>query len=117
MHLPKEAAGKDLLWDPAKGDHELVSGTQRIYDAVRRNERMRGVDEEERARRAFLNKLPAANPPELLELVPVRVLRAFCVGGQRMEPGATVKLARHDAVSLAAIGKAELVPEQAELVK
>jgi len=48
------------------------------------------------------------NNPRLFELVQVRVLRAFCIRGERIEPGKLVELERHLAESLASIGKVQL---------
>jgi len=47
------------------------------------------------------------NDPALFEKITVKVLRPFCVAGQRLEPGAFVELARFDAESLRALGKVE----------
>lgn len=53
-------------------------------------------------------KLPE-NPEYLTRMVRVKVLMPFCVKGQRVEPGATVELARYDALSLAASGKVDIL--------
>ena len=66
-------------------------------------------DLDERARSAFLRRPPAANPPELMKPTRCRVLRPFCVAGKRVEPGQTVELARHDAESMKAIGRVEVL--------
>lgn len=47
--------------------------------------------------------------PMLFEPTKVRVLRAFCVGGQRQEPGAEVTVPFHVAKDLEAMGKVQLV--------
>ncbi len=39
----------------------------------------------------------------------VRVVRPFCVGGKRVEPGEVVTLQKHDADSLIAASRAELI--------
>jgi hypothetical protein len=49
------------------------------------------------------------NAPELFKATKVRVLKPFCVGGESLEIGATVELQAHDAHSLAAIGKCEIL--------
>ena len=67
------------------------------------------LEEQERSRLAELNRPPAANPPELLKPTRCRVLKPFFVGGKSVAPGTLVELQRHDAVSLAAIGKVEIL--------
>jgi len=65
----------------------------------------------ERERIAELNR-PAPhnlNAPKLFSATKVRVLKPFCVGGESLEIGATVELHAHDAHSLAAIGKCEIL--------
>jgi hypothetical protein len=49
------------------------------------------------------------NDPRLLKPVKVRVLRPFCVRGARVEPDQVLELPRHDATSLAAIGKLQIL--------
>lgn len=49
------------------------------------------------------------NDPKLLAPVNVRVRRPFYVGGQEARIGDEIKLPRHDAVSLQAIGKVEIL--------
>lgn len=66
-------------------------------------------DEAERARLAELNKPFRGNPPELMAPVRCRVLRPFCVAGQRVEIGAYVDLPKYDADSLRATGRVEIV--------
>jgi hypothetical protein len=51
----------------------------------------------------------ASNDPRLLAPTQVHVLIPFCVQGKRVEAGQTVTLPYHDARSLAAIGRCELV--------
>ncbi len=70
----------------------------------------RTLDDEQRERTAYLNKPFSGNPPELTAPTRCRVLRPFYVGGERVEVGTIVTLARHDAISLGAIGKVVLVP-------
>jgi hypothetical protein len=65
--------------------------------------------EAERERMALLNKAPAPTPAALVAPTRCRVLRAFCIAGERVEPGATVTLERHAAHSLAAAGRLELL--------
>ncbi|MCC7203118.1 MAG: hypothetical protein IT393_10725 [Nitrospirae bacterium] len=67
--------------------------------------------QEERQRVAFLNdnsKIPK-NDPALFRPTKVRVLRAFFVRGERVEPGQVVEIERHLAESLASVGKCEIV--------
>ncbi len=49
------------------------------------------------------------NDPALFRPVRVRVVRPFCVGGQRQEIGSTVTLPKHDADSMVAIKRAEYI--------
>jgi hypothetical protein len=49
------------------------------------------------------------NPPSLTQLVEVRSLGGFCVAGQLVPAGATVRLPKYVALSLVAQGKAELI--------
>jgi hypothetical protein len=49
------------------------------------------------------------NPPHLVAPTRVKVLRAFCIKGKRVEPGSTVTIQFHLAKELEAIGKVELV--------
>ena len=67
------------------------------------------VDDSERARLAEPNKRPAPNPPALLALVPVRVLRPFYVDGRPVEVGETVKVQECLARDLVALKRAERV--------
>jgi len=39
----------------------------------------------------------------------VKVLKAFFVAGRRVEPGEVVTLQRHDAESMAALGRVEIL--------
>jgi hypothetical protein len=60
--------------------------------------------------RAILHQPPAKNPPELLAPVRVRVLKPFGIGAGRVaEPGTMIDLPRHDAESMAALRRVELV--------
>ena len=54
------------------------------------------------------SQLPKQDP-ELFKLVPVRVLKPFCIGGQAQEVGTTVRVERHVAVGLVSLKKAELL--------
>lgn len=66
--------------------------------------------ETERRRLAEINKPFPGNAPELMKPVKVRVLKAFGIGARGIaEPGTTVELPRHDALSMAAIGRVELL--------
>jgi len=49
----------------------------------------------------------AFNDPKHFEIVRVRVLRPFCIRGERIEPGKVIELERHVADSLAATGRVE----------
>ncbi|MBI5315040.1 MAG: hypothetical protein HZB34_03630 [Nitrospirae bacterium] len=67
------------------------------------------LEERERNRRAELSRPPSPNDARLLRPTLVRVLKGFCVQGKLVELGATITLQRHDAESLAALGKVELL--------
>lgn len=69
----------------------------------------RAADEAERARIAELNGPIPKNDAALLAPVRVKVLRSFRVNGEPQEVGAVVTLARHDADSLVALGRAERI--------
>lgn len=69
----------------------------------------RAADESERARVAELNAAPPRNDERLLAPVRVKVLRPFRLNGEPQKVGATVTLPKHDADSLCAIGRAELI--------
>ena len=71
--------------------------------------RAQDVIELERTRIAFLNEPLPPNPPELLKLVSVRVVRSFCILGKPLLPDSVVEVEAHLAHGLAAIGKAELL--------
>jgi hypothetical protein len=62
----------------------------------------------QRQRQAILQKPFAGNAPALMAPVKCKALRPFYIGGKAVEVGTIVTLARHDAQSLAAIGKVEL---------
>lgn len=49
------------------------------------------------------------NRPELLELIPVRVLKAFYVRGKLISIGEIIKIERHLATSLQALHKVEIL--------
>lgn len=70
---------------------------------------MRQADEAERERVAVLNGPPPKNDPALLTPVRVRVVRPFCILGERKDVGEIVTLQRHDALSMAAIGRCEIL--------
>ena len=58
----------------------------------------------------FEQNLPLPkNDPQLFTPTHCRVLRSFCVGGQPLEPGATVTLQWCDFDSLHALGKVEIL--------
>jgi hypothetical protein len=70
----------------------------------------RAFEQTERERVQYLNSAPVPkNAPALMVPTRCEVLRAFCVRGERMEPGAEVTLERHTALSLAAIGKVRVL--------
>ena len=52
---------------------------------------------------------PPVNPPHLMRLVLVKVIRPFSEGGQPLAIGAEVEIEYHLARDLAAIGKAEML--------
>lgn len=51
------------------------------------------------------------NRPELLELIPVKVLKAFYVKGTVVNVGEVVEIERHLGLSLQSLGKCEIVTE------
>jgi hypothetical protein len=63
------------------------------------------LEDRERARRQELARPPLHNDARLFTPTRCRVLKTFCVQGQLVPVGTTVTLARHDAESLAALGK------------
>lgn len=67
--------------------------------------------ERERQRLAYLERGPLpANPAHLLEMVNVRVLKPFGLGGgQRAEPGKVVQVERHVGLDMVSLGKAEFI--------
>lgn len=77
----------------------------------RTHQAQRAIDDAERQRTAFLNSpLPRIlNDPALLVLTPCKVLKSFCIAGRPLVIGEHIELARHDAQSLAALGKVELL--------
>lgn len=80
---------------------EIESSAQRYF--------VRGqLEERERSRLQELRR-PVHNDQRLLAPTLVRVLKVFCVEGKPVPIGSTVTLAYHDAVSLQALGKAELL--------
>ena len=68
-----------------------------------------GHEQVDRERLAFLNRPPAPNPPALVAPTRCRVLVAFCVAGERIEPGEIVTLQKHDADSMRALGRVEIL--------
>ena len=58
---------------------------------------------------AWLNREPALNPSGLLMLTRCRVLRPFYVAGKRVEPSQVIDLAAHDASSMAALKRVEIL--------
>jgi hypothetical protein len=63
----------------------------------------------ERDRAAFLNSAPPRNDPALLAPTRVRVLKPFRLKGEPVAVGQIVTLERHDALSLQALGRCELM--------
>ena len=62
--------------------------------------------ERERLRQAYERGPALRNDPRLLERVRCRVLKRFGIGGGEVgEPGEIITLARHDALSMAALGR------------
>ena len=70
---------------------------------------MQAAGDAERERLAILNKPPPANPPELLAMTKVKVLIPFYVAGKLRRPGEIVEIQLHDAKSLAALRKIEIL--------
>ena len=71
----------------------------------------RDTSEDEQQRRAILNGPPPKNDPILFKATRCRVLRSFCVKGKPLPIGSECTLPRHDALSLAAANKVELLDE------
>jgi len=110
ISVADEAIGaEELIWDPARGEYVAVDRLQRLYEAAARTGMMRTFENEERARIALLNKPPAPNPPELLALVRCEARRPFFLAGKEVKVGEMVKLPRHDAQSLAALGRVRVI--------
>lgn len=61
--------------------------------------------------RDYMNRgVPAPrNDPSLLKRVRCRVLIPFYVGGKVVEPGQRIELERHDAESMAALKRVEIL--------
>lgn len=88
-----------------KRDEWLLQFGERLQT----NAAMRTMAEWERERVAVLNGPAPKDRPELMALVRCEVLRAFCVNGRRVEPGAVVELPRYEAKSMQAIGRVRLL--------
>ena len=72
----------------------------------------RAREQMDREQLDYLRNAPLPqNPPALTAPTRCQVMRAFCIAGQRQEPGAEVTLPRFDAISLAAIKKLEILGE------
>ena len=69
----------------------------------------RAFEEIERALLAELQRPFVGNDPKLLAPVKVLVRRPFYVAGKEMKVGEEIKLSRHDADSLRAIGKVQIL--------
>jgi hypothetical protein len=69
-----------------------------------------GYAELERQHLADLSRPFAGNPPELMQPVRCRVLKRFGIGGGEVgEVGEEITLARHDALSMQALKRVELL--------
>jgi hypothetical protein len=71
--------------------------------------RNQNAAERERERLATLNQPPPANPLHLTAPTRCRAIKSFYVRGHCVLPGTTLELERHEAHSLAAIGRVELL--------
>ena len=69
----------------------------------------RGHEQLAAARRTELERPFKGNDPALMKPTKCTVLRPFFVAGRRVEPGETVELQRHDALSLAALRKVAIL--------
>lgn len=66
--------------------------------------------ERDRLHQAYLHGPLPKNPPHLTELVKVRVRKPFgLASGEVAEAGAIVELQRHDALSMQALGRVEIL--------
>ena len=73
-------------------------------------QRTQNANESERQRIAYLKGPLPQNPLEIMKFVKVRVLRAsFCIKGKRVEADSILTMPYCDAVSLQALGKAEII--------
>ena len=63
----------------------------------------------ERERLGALNAPPVRNDPKLMALVTCRVLKAFGAFGRRVEAGEEIRLPLHDAASMRALGRVEII--------
>lgn len=82
--------------------HEIEAQAERFH--VRRQ-----IDDAEAARRAILNAKPSVGDARLFTPTLVKVTGRFAVGGKPQELGSTITLPRHDAISLAALKKVEIL--------
>jgi hypothetical protein len=80
-----------------------------LGDRQRNWENLQRYEAAESERLAILAQRPAANPPELIRPVRVKVLRSFHVGGVSIQPGEIVDVERALATDLVALHFAELV--------
>ena len=67
------------------------------------------LEDRERGRMAELMRPPLHNDQRLFTPTKCKTLKSFCVQGQPVEIGSTITMAKHDAESLAALGKVELL--------
>jgi hypothetical protein len=81
---------------------EIEADAQRFH--VRRQ-----IDDAEAARRAILNAKPSPGDQRLFTPTQCKVLKSFCVAGKPVQVGSVVTLEYHDAVSLQALNKVELL--------
>ena len=82
---------------------------QQIHADAERFHVRRQIDDEEAARRAILMAKPSLGDERLFTPTQCTVRKTFCVKGQPVEIGTTVTLPKHDADSLAALAKVELL--------
>ena len=70
---------------------------------------IRRDSEDERQRRAILNGPLPKNDSALFKATRCKVVRMFCMKGKPLPIGSECELPRHEALSLAAAGKVELI--------
>ena len=80
-----------------------------IEQAAERSWAQGQLADRERADRQALMQKPSPGDQRLFTPTKCKVLRPFCVKGQRQEIGTEVLLAKFDAESLKALGKVEIL--------